>query len=49
MYDIRINSIVDKNNCDKKIEIVITQNGHLTIVNFGDSMIYKTCNQIMQL
>ena len=49
MYDIGIKSIVNKNNFDKKIEIVITQKGHLTIVKFGDNMIHKTHNQIMQL
>ena len=42
MYDIRIEININKKNCDKEIEIIITQNS-------GHNMIYKTCDQIMQL
>ena len=42
MYDIGIESNINMNNCDKEIEIIMTQ-------NFGDNMIYETCSQIMQL
>ena len=46
---LKLKVILTKNNYDQKIETMITQNGHLTIIKFGDNIIYKTCSQIMQL